>query len=316
MQPMHAPTRDQRGSGETISQYARIARDYVTSYYRARSERASFQTIATYCMFIGHARSGHSIMGALLDAHPNVILPDEVDALRYVAAGFRREQIFHLLLERSRKQARKGRTKGGRNGKRYSYAVPGQWQGRFSTLKVIGDSKAGKSTQRFASNPALLHRLERCMAGIDVKLIHVIRNPYDNISTLMLRGGRTFENAITQYFQNCSALAAIRSGLDSAKLLTVRQEDLIVQPGNTLRALCAFLGIDAPEEYVQVCAGILYAAVPKSRYSVAWSDASIDLVRRKIEQFDFLAGYAYDDEDVNQACDEIAAAAVTPPGGC
>lgn len=285
-----------------LYRHARMARDYLTSYVRSRGELRLFRTIETYCMFIGHARSGHSIVGALLDAHPGVILPDEVDALRYVAAGFSREQIFHILLSRSRKQALKARTKAGRNGKSYSYRVPDQWQGRFSTLKVIGDSKAGKSTQRLAHSPAILERLRRCMGNVELRFIHVVRNPYDNISTLMVRGGRTFDNAITQYFANCAALVAIRQRVGD-NLLTIRQERVILQPGATLEQLCGFLNIAAPGDYVQSCARILYTSIPKSRYSVAWDDALIERVRRKIDEFDFLAGYSYDESaaEVNPA---------------
>lgn len=277
-----------------VYRHARMARDYLTSFVRSRGELRSFSAIESYCMFIGHARSGHSIVGAMLDAHPNVILPDEVDALRYVAAGFSREQLFHILLARSRRQVLKERTKAGRNGKAYSYRVPDQWQGRFSTLKVIGDSKAGKSTQRLAQSPAILERLRRCMGNVDLRLIHVVRNPYDNISTLMVRGGRTFDNAITQYFANCAALVAIRQRVGES-LLTIRQEHVILQPGPTLRQLCGFLNIPAPDDYLQACAGILYTSLPKSRYSVPWDDALIERVRRKIDEFDFLAGYAYDE---------------------
>lgn len=291
---LQPPATYDREPDAAVYRHARMARDYLTSFVRSRGELRSFRTIASYCMFIGHARSGHSIVGAMLDAHPNVILPDEVDALRYVAAGFSREQLFHILLARSRRQLLKERTKAGRNGTSYSYRVPDQWQGRFSTLKVIGDSKAGKSTQRLAQSPAILDRLRRCLGTVDLRLIHVVRNPYDNISTLMVRGGRTFDNAITQYFANCAALVAIRQRVGDS-LLTIRQEQVILQPGPTLRQLCGFLNIPASDDYVQSCAGILYTSLPKSRHSVPWDDALIDRVRREIEKFDFLAGYAYDE---------------------
>jgi hypothetical protein len=54
-------------------------------------------------MFVGHNKSGTSMVGSLLDAHPEVILSDEADALDYVRAGFSREQIFHILLGQSRR---------------------------------------------------------------------------------------------------------------------------------------------------------------------------------------------------------------------
>jgi len=35
---------------------------------------SSFSEIETYCTFIGYSRSGHSIIAALLDAHPNIVM--------------------------------------------------------------------------------------------------------------------------------------------------------------------------------------------------------------------------------------------------
>ena len=39
-------------------------------------------------MFIGYPRSGHSLIGSLLDVHPNAIVAHELDALKFVGAGF------------------------------------------------------------------------------------------------------------------------------------------------------------------------------------------------------------------------------------
>jgi hypothetical protein len=280
--------------GARVTSGLRMARRYVTSLYRSRQERTWYQDIKTYCMFIGHARSGHSIVGALLDAHPSIILPDEVDALQYVSAGFSREQIYHLLLARSLRQANKGRTKGGRDGKTYSYQVPGQWQGRFEQLCVIGDSKAGVSTQRLARNPALFEQLQRTMKDVDVKVILVVRNPYDNISTMILRGGRTFENAIERYFSNCEALIKIRERVSSTDFLLIKQEDVIEQPQARLGEICRFLGVDAADDYLNACASILYKSPAQSRQNVQWRPELVDAVRRQSDQYDFLAGYSYE----------------------
>lgn len=280
--------------GLQVQRRLRLARHYIDSYYHGRRERALFQGVQVYCTFIGHARSGHSVVGALLDAHPNIILPDEVDALQYLAAGFNRDQIYHLLLARSLKQAGKGRKKMGRNGKLLSYFVSGQWQGRFSRLDVIGDSKAGKSTQCLAENPALIQELQDTVKPSHIKWLHVIRNPYDNISTLILRGGRTFNSAIERYFENCKAIVTIRPYISSADLLVVRQEEFLDQPQLYLQRICSFLGVETTEEYLNSCASILYKSPAKSRYSVQWSKDYIDLVQRHIAKFDFLQGYSYD----------------------
>ena len=64
-------------------------------------------------MFIGYPRSGHSLIGVLLDAHPNTIISHELGALKYLHTGFSKGQIYHLLLEKSRLCAKGAHKQGG-----------------------------------------------------------------------------------------------------------------------------------------------------------------------------------------------------------
>ena len=68
----------------------------MSSTLATRRDPTRFRQVTTYCLFIGHGRSGHSIIGAMLDAHPEVILSDELDAMKYLRLGFSRDQVFHL----------------------------------------------------------------------------------------------------------------------------------------------------------------------------------------------------------------------------
>lgn len=297
MPEISSPEITERSVGEQAHQALHFTKHYVTSYYRSRKEHAQWQDVHTYCMFVGHARSGGSIMGALLDAHPDVVLADEVDALRYLSVGFNQQQIYSMILARSRKQATKGRTKGGRDGKVYSYLVPGQWQGRFRRLRVIGDSKAGFSTQRLAQDGTLLPRLQRTMQHTNIKIIHVLRNPYDTVSTMYLRSGRSLEDGIERYFSNCETIAALRQEVADDGLLSVKHETFVRHPQAVLRRMCEFLGVEAPQDYLDACAGILYQSPAKSRHKVPWSADLIDAVQHQIGRFDFLHGYGYEDEE-------------------
>ncbi len=89
-------------------------------------------------MFVGHPRSGHSLIGALLDAHPEIVIAHEFNALRFIQSDCDRNQLFIKLLLRSRKFTKTGRRWNG-----YKYTVPNQWHGCYRKLKVIGDKKGG-----------------------------------------------------------------------------------------------------------------------------------------------------------------------------
>ena len=100
-------------------------------------------------MFIGYPRSSHSLVGAILDAHPEVIIPREYDVienrqkyrlLRALSKTLPKYQLFLDLHQLSTEQAMFGRCSSvwvTRNSTSYSYNVPGLWQGGYEkTIKV------------------------------------------------------------------------------------------------------------------------------------------------------------------------------------
>ncbi len=276
-----------------------LAKAYVRSVYGGYKDEDLFADVETFCMFIGYPKSGHSLVGSLLDAHPNAIIAHELDALRYVRARFGRRQLYHLLLENSREY---GET--GRNWNVYSYRVPGQWQGRYEKLRVIGDKKGGLSTMRLDSDPDLLGKLRKTV-GVPVKFVHIIRNPYDNIST-MLRDGiynywsmkgrrRGLRYSIEDYFFRCAAVRDFKEKTDPADVFEVRHESVVEDPALRLRELCRFLGLGCTDDYLRACASMVFKSPSKSRHKVKWDQESIRIVRNRMEEFDFLRGYSYEE---------------------
>jgi hypothetical protein len=286
-----------QGTGRTLFQsqsYNRLHSfaNYWWSYYQCTKTWDIFQQVKSYCCFIGHNKSGTSMIGALLDAHPNVILADDVGALKYISAGFSRDQLFHLLLKGSRRERMKGRVTGRRlDG--YSYLIPGQLQGCYTQLQVIGDSTSGSSTRRLGEDPSLLDRMRNIMPGVNVKFIQVIRNPYDPIAISMVRGKRTFSEAVEHYFTKCDLLVELTAQIGKENLLAMRYEDFILNAEENLSKICNFLGIETTQDYLQACAAILYQSPIKDRQRVEWDEWRIGVVKDKIAQYQFLQGYSF-----------------------
>jgi len=277
-----------------IYQALNFAGFYILTTLKNSKDKELFKDVKSLCLFIGHGRSGHSIVGALLDAHPNVILSDETDFLKYFTAGFNKERIYQILLIRSQKEARRQREKMGRNEKKYSYWVPGQWQGRHRKIQVVGDSKASVTARKLVENPVLLKQV--CKKIDDhLKLIHVVRNPYDNISTISIHG-ESLEDAIYNYFANCDAVVEIRKGIDANDLIVIRHEDLIDQPKNTLKHLVQFIGVEPFEDYLDASAGIIFKSPSNTRHLIEWDANSIGIVKQSMTKYDFLTGYSYTDD--------------------
>jgi hypothetical protein len=259
----------------------------------ARSQAGRFDDVATYCIFVGHNKAGSSMLGGLLDAHPEVILSDEADALRFVQAGFERDPLFWLLDRRSRLEARSGRITA-RRLEPYSYAVHGGSQGRSDHPRVVGDSTTGSSTRRLGTDPDLLPRIARVMGTTEVKLVHVVRNPFDPISVMMVRGKRTFRNSIDHFFAACDRLADIRQRVEPGSLHVVRHEDFVGDPEGGLEQTCRFLGVDADAGYLGGCVSIIRRTPDHSRDMVEWTPGWISAVQDRLAAYDFLEGYSYE----------------------
>ncbi len=260
----------------------------LESQHVALTEMKCFADLGTYCMFMGYPRSGHSLVGALLDAHPNIIMAHELNALLCIQKGFTRNQILYLLLKNSQAYAKQGRHHGG-----YSYPVPHQWQGRFKKLLVIGDKKGAASVLALRRKPDLLQRLHETI-GLALKIIHVTRNPYDNITTLSVRRGYRLQQGIREYFALCEVIAKFRSTSPDGTLFEMKHELLVENPVGCLRALCTHIGVEPTEDYLKDCGAIVYRSPHKSRYTLPWSPALIKDVQRRAAAFPFLAEYDYE----------------------
>ena len=264
-----------------------VRRRNITAKLSA-AEREEFRGVRRFCLFIGYPRSGHTLVGSLLDAHPNIVIAQELDVLSYVRRGYSQEQIFFLILRNAENFTRRGR-----QWNDYSYAVANQWNGAHEKLEVLGDKKGGASAMALGWEPHLLEKL-RTTIDTEIKLIHVIRNPYDNIGAMCYRKGMSLEQAIEQYFFRCRAIERLKRVTDSEHLLDIRHEDLVREPADNLRRLCNYLGQEAKLDYLEDCEALLHKTPNQSRIRAPWKRPLIDRVRRQMELYDYL--HAYEDE--------------------
>ena len=93
--------------------------------------------VETLLMFIGYARSGHTLIGSLLDAHPNMVVANEYNILEkwktYAEKNRNKQYLFQELYTNSYREAHYGDTSHVNciSSTKYKYAVPNQWQGNF-----------------------------------------------------------------------------------------------------------------------------------------------------------------------------------------
>ncbi|MGD0312736.1 MAG: sulfotransferase [Acidimicrobiales bacterium] len=277
------PALDDLPDPRTRRQWASL---YLSSALRARRNPA-FDDVERFCFFIGYARSGHTLVSTLLNAHPEVVVAHELDAVRYVRHRFGRTQLFSLLLQRDQQFGSIGRTWSG-----YGYEVPDQYQGRFERLRVIGDKRARASVLQIAQRPELLDRFRRVVKA-PIRVIHVTRNPFDNIATEVRRHNMSPTRGIEWYEQICSAVEIVRPLLDPDELVDVGYESFARDPRAGLAGLCRFLGVEAEPSYLDACAGIVWPSTKRTRDAIPWTEDERSAVERLIERYDVLSSYTF-----------------------
>ncbi|NEO53876.1 MAG: sulfotransferase [Okeania sp. SIO3B5] len=276
----------------------KISKLAIASLSEGLINRNLFHNVEKYCMFIGYPRSGHSLLGGLIDAHPNIILGNELDALKYIEAGFRGLQIYYLLLKSSQYFINQEKNlipeaeipKG-----RFKYIVPNQYNGKFTNLKIIGDKRGGGSTKRLKDNFEILSALES-QIKVPIKIIHVVRNPFDNISSIYKKCiSKSLEWSIDYYFNFCYANESIIKKIDSDQIFLLKLESLIAEPKKNLKEITqSFLGVEVDDNYLKDCSSIVFDSPNKSRNKSPWNEQLIELTQRKINKVSFLQGYNYD----------------------
>ena len=131
---------------------------------------------------------------------------------------------------------------------------------------------------------------------VPVRLVHVVRSPYDNITTMARRSGQTLERAAERYFDLCATVARVKQEVPETDVLDVRHEAFVADPRADLTRACRFLGVEPSDAYLDGCTGAVFSSAHQTRADLAWSPGLVDLVAAQAAGYDFLNGYSYAEE--------------------
>jgi len=275
-----------------------LTRDRFTAIRRLSAvphlldHRGDFDSIEAYCMFVGHGRSGHSLVGSLLNGHPEMVISHELDALRLLDRAqvpLSRNQLFATIMQRDAEF-----TSLGREWTNYTYDVPGTVQGEFNRLRIIGDKKGAASTRRLGTSPELLGALRETVS-VPLRVVHVVRNPFDTIASRRKLVDTWQEYGIEKFFANADDVELISEMLDEDEFFRLHHEDHVSNTADVLSALCAFLGVDASDDYRSACEEFVFESPKQTRHESEWSDDEIERIERKNSEYDWLERYTFDE---------------------
>ena len=284
-------------------------------------DKKYFANLHTMVLTIGFPRSGSSLVGYLLTAHPNIIMahePPEKDLykiddvmllLNYILyigkVRFSRAEEAQNFGEQSPAPSNsvEKRTFYAKN--RYVY-VPNQYQNDCKSLEVVGIKKSLKATgQLNKTNVLAQFKMNIKKQKISLKFIFTVRNPYDIIiTTIMNRANKRhitnkndlqkmIPNNIRIFSNKCARNLNILSLVETQHMFINRHEDMVAAPTEQLAKLCGFLGVEASEDYLNDCATVVHEKPRKSRYELDWTEEQKEEIAKIIEQYDFLSHYSW-----------------------
>ncbi len=153
--------------------------------------------VKQFLLFVGYPRSGHSILGSLIDAHPHIIVAHELFLLdewwsnqEKKRLKITKELLYNALYTSSNSDVHTGWRNTSSHTKGYSLSLTDQWQGQFNqSVAVIGDKSGGNTAYLYMKSPdTFLKRYEKLkiIVRVPIRVIHVVRNPFDIIATTTL----------------------------------------------------------------------------------------------------------------------------------
>lgn len=241
-------------------------------------------SVTGFVLIVGNARSGSSLLGAVLDAHPSAIVANETEGSVNLWRHLTGPEIFHRIYETAARNAAAGRPS---EGYRYQIGPP---PGEKPVIRLAGDKTWNPALLMLHGNPRLLPSLEERL-GIPVRLVHVIRNPFDTIATMHRRSGASLEDRTRWYFMHCDAATALKERLPAASFLDSHHADLLADAGGELRRLCDFLELPVCDSHRVAVTRLLYDRPRRTADSVPWTASQIADVVSRMAQFDFLHRY-------------------------
>lgn len=245
----------------------------------------SLRSLRHFGLFIGYPRSGHTLVAALLDAHENMLFANGLDATEYLASNFGLWEVAALSIWNSSRFTRHGRRSNG-----YDYNVPNGLHGHWQRLEVIGDKSGDLFSYRLQHQPELLDMVLEKL-GTMVRFVHVVRNPYDCISTMSSRGRISLRNAADEFFGLCDANARARLAIPGSQWTDIYLEELIRDPDSSIRETCRFFGQECTHSYIDSTSALIFKAPVRSSHHAQWDAGLAREVEARSKNYAWLGGY-------------------------
>lgn len=250
--------------------------------------------------FIAVGQSGHTAVAACLDAHPNVIVAEEQPYVRKVIANqWSSDEVIRRCIDYC-----KGFRRNTKSHRKIDIPIQSEWSGTWRDRLLVAGNKMGwEFTGPWMSRRRDYFTKFQNTMDMPIKLVHVIRNPYDNIASWALakqkdrytsagklRKARSIEDCIRDYEKHIDATLE----LDLPRVLEVHIEDFCNNVYASLKELCLFLDIPLEDQWTIDCSKAVFTEPRTRQHSIQWTNEQIESIENIINKAPWLYRYKRD----------------------
>ena len=236
--------------------------------------------VESIIMFVGHAHSGHSLIGSLLDAHPDIAISNHVNIPNLLLKhNLAKNEIYKILLYISMQNKKPLSWKN----TEYSYKQDKSFQGKTQNPIILGDKQGGASTRILMNNPLLLNKLLGVFSD-KLKVIFVHRNVFDNIAAFSYYMEEELsQKHIDRYFKNLEEVYKIKESINKRNWFSLCHEKFISSPVEHLAKLYKFLEIK-PDCNVENLTKLVNKKPKTRKENINWTKDQINHINNRIEE--------------------------------
>ena len=243
-----------------------------------------FNDFQTFCLIIGNARSGSTILGSAIDAHPNAIVANETLASNNFWRGLNKESILQEVIENACVNHQNSRPS-----ENYHYQI-GDAPATKKRVHVYGDKIWNPATLLLHGDYELIPRLSETL-NAKIFLIASIRNPFDTIATMHRRSQAPIADRIRWYFMHCESISALEARSPDAGFMHCHHELLIANPDEELLRICEALNLSTDKKHLESISKFLFKTPSRTSSTIDWTVEDIENILTRMQNFPYLAHY-------------------------
>ena len=216
-----------------------------------------FSRVKCFVIFIGSARSGHTLVSQIINSHKDALISNEVDILNSKKT---KEELLELMYRNTLYK------KEGLNYKVYKdYYQIGYYQGLTTKPLVIGNKFGGRDTDSLIKENIFKHFND--IFKLPVKFIWVQRNPYDHIASKLEMGISFYKkydvSLCIHFYIRQYKISQYLSSVQTT--LKIYLDNLLEFPDGEIKKIMDFLKLSIDDDHINACKNIMESKARKHK---------------------------------------------------